>query len=84
MELVNFFYHLDNIDNPEGHEEGAVIPVMRPTQRRNAFELHDDKQFYTRYRIQKAATLYCSRHILKISSHPIMVIIFEKSFFNKT
>uniref|UniRef100_A0A915JAV4 Uncharacterized protein n=1 Tax=Romanomermis culicivorax TaxID=13658 RepID=A0A915JAV4_ROMCU len=55
MELVNFLTILDNIDNPEGHVKGAVISVMRPIQRRNAFELHDDKQFHTRYRIQKAA-----------------------------
>uniref|UniRef100_A0A915L6N4 Uncharacterized protein n=1 Tax=Romanomermis culicivorax TaxID=13658 RepID=A0A915L6N4_ROMCU len=47
MELIDFFDRLDNIDNIDGDEEEALKPVMRSMRRTNAFELYDDKQFYT-------------------------------------
>uniref|UniRef100_A0A915I6X4 Uncharacterized protein n=1 Tax=Romanomermis culicivorax TaxID=13658 RepID=A0A915I6X4_ROMCU len=34
-------------------------------------------------KLTKTNQVYCSRQILKISSHPIMAVTFEKSFFNK-
>uniref|UniRef100_A0A915KXR4 Uncharacterized protein n=1 Tax=Romanomermis culicivorax TaxID=13658 RepID=A0A915KXR4_ROMCU len=55
---------LDNIDNIDVEEE-ALMPVMRPIRRTNAFEVYNDKQFYTQCRIKKAAV----HHLIDLIGH---------------